>query len=87
MVIERRPTYRSDDGIDEWLNDLEYFLAEAEDFGRAEFWPMNDMACGMYGGCKFRDVCSRPASVRDRFLAADFSQLPEEERWNPLKAR
>ncbi len=87
MKFERRPTYRSDEMIDEWLDDLEYHLANAEAFAEANYWPMNDTACGMYGGCRFREVCSRPAAVRERFLKSDFIQLPENERWNPLQPR
>jgi hypothetical protein len=87
MKFVRRPTYRSDEVIDEWLDDLEYHLANAESFAQANYWPMNDTACGNYGGCKFREVCSRPAAVRERFLKSDFIQLPPAERWNPLKSR
>lgn len=87
MKFERRPTYRSDAVIDEWLDDLEYHLANAEAFATANYWPMNDTACGNYGGCRFREVCSRPATVREKFLHSDFIQLPEDERWNPLKSR
>jgi PD-(D/E)XK nuclease superfamily len=87
MKFERRPTYRSDEVIDEWLDDLEYHLANAEAFATANYWPQNDTACGNYGGCRFREVCSRPKAVRERFLKSDFTQLPEDERWNPLKSR
>jgi hypothetical protein len=87
MKFERRPTYRSDEVIDEWLDDLEYHLANAEGFATAGYWPMNDTACGNYGGCRFREVCSRPAAVRERFLKSDFIQLPEQDRWNPLRSR
>lgn len=87
MRFERRPTYRSDDIIDEWLNDLEYHLSTAEAFVEANHWPMNDSACDKFGGCRFREVCSRAPSVREAYLKADFIQLPEGERWNPLKSR
>lgn len=80
-------TYRTDDLIDEWLRDLEYHLNAAEAFAEAGHWPMNDTACDKYGGCRFRDVCNKNAGVRQRFLEADFVQLPLEERWNPLKPR
>ena len=80
-------TYRSDDLIDEWLNDLEYTLNAAEAFAEAKHWPMNDTACDKYGGCRFRDVCSKNPSVREVYLKSDFIQLPPEERWNPLKSR
>jgi hypothetical protein len=87
MTFIRRPTYRPDDVIDEWLDDLEYHLNTAEAFAEAEHWPMNDTACDKFGGCRFREVCSRPASVRESYLKADFVQLPEGERWNPLRSR
>ncbi len=80
-------TYRSDDLIDEWLNDLEYHLNAAEAFAEAGHWPMNDMSCDKYGGCRFRDICSKNPSVREHYLKSDFIQLPEDERWNPLKSR
>lgn len=80
-------TYRTDEGIDEWLNDLEYHLNAAEAFAEAGHWPMNDTACDKYGGCRFREVCSKAPGVRSKFLKADFNQLPLEERWNPLKPR
>jgi len=83
----RQPTYRNDEVIDEWLNDLEYHLNAAEAYAAAGHWPMNDTACGNYGGCRFREVCSQPARVRDTVLRADFVQLPEELRWNPLRSR
>ncbi len=83
----RRPIYTSDQLIHEWLGDLEPVLQMAEDYARAEYWPMNDTACGMYGGCKFRGVCSKNPEVRKHYLSADFTQLEEKDKWNPLKAR
>ncbi len=80
-------TFRTDDGIDEWLNDLEYWLNAAEAFATAGHWPMNDTACDKFGGCRFRDICNKSPSVRERFLAADFVKASEDERWNPLKSR
>jgi len=80
-------TYRSDDLIDEWLADLEYWLNAAEAFAEARHWPQNDQSCGMYGGCRFRDICSKNPSVREHYLKSDFIQLPLEERWDPTKSR
>lgn len=83
----RSPIYSSDQLIHEWLTDLEPVLQKAEDYAIAEYWPKNDTACGMYGGCKFRGVCSKNPEVRKHYLAADFIQLEEQDRWNPLKSR
>lgn len=80
-------TYRTQDQLDEWLGDLSILLRTAETYATANYWPMNDTACDKYGGCKFRGICSKSPAVRERFLAADFVQLPESERWNPLKPR
>lgn len=80
-------TYRTPDQIEEWLTDLRVTLAQAENFATVGYWPMNDTACDKYGGCRFRDVCSKSPGVRKNFLKSDFVQLPEAERWNPLKPR
>jgi len=82
--FERGFTYRNPDQIDEWVNDLHYWFQLAEEFAKANYWPMNDTACSMYGGCKFRKICSKSPSVRERFLGADFVKG---EPWNPLAVR
>lgn len=83
----RKPVYVPEATFDEWLGDLEYHLNAAEAYAASDHWPMNDTACGNYGGCRFREVCSKSPSVRERFLEAGFIKLPEAERWNPLKSR
>jgi hypothetical protein len=82
--FERGFTYRNPDQIDEWVNDLHYWFQLAEEFAKSNYWPMNDTSCGMYGGCKFRKICSKSPQVRDRFLAGDFEKV---EPWNPLAVR
>ena len=47
----------------------------AESYAEADYWPMNDTACGMYGGCRFRGVCSKSPQVRERFLDLAFIQM------------
>ena len=78
-------TYRTNDQLEEWLGDTKLWLRAAEGYAEEDFWPMNDTACGMYGGCRFREVCSKSPSVRQRWLESNFTQ--EHERWNPLKPR
>ena len=80
-------TYRTQDQLDEWIGDLAYTLQMAEHYAETDYWPQNDTACGMYGGCKFREVCSKSPGVRETWLKADFIKLEESERWNPLKPR
>jgi hypothetical protein len=80
-------TYRTEDQLNEWLIDLRTTLAIAETYAIRDHWPMNDTACNNYGGCRFRSICSKSPSVRDKFLAAEFDKLDEDARWNPLKPR
>lgn len=85
--FKRGVTHRTPDQIEEWVSDLEFWLAQAESFATANYWPMNDTSCNKYNGCQFRGVCSRGPHVRKNLLAADFVQKPVEDRWNPLKPR
>lgn len=85
--FKRDFTFRTQDQIQEWLNDLHYWFALAEQYAVNNYWPMNDTACDKFGGCRFRDICSKSSGVRERFLESNFVKLPPEERWNPLKPR
>ena len=80
-------TFRTDDQLTEWLDDLRITLSIAEQYATMNYWPMNDTACDKFGGCRFRSICTKSPTVRDRFLATNFIQLPEDQRWNPLKPR
>lgn len=83
----RSLTYRTKDQIDEWMVDLRYWLAKAEEYAMANYWPMNDMSCDKYGGCRFRTICSKSPQVRGQFLKSNFVKQEPEDRWNPLRAR
>ena len=87
IEFKRGMTFRTKDSIDEWIDELHYWFDLQERAATADRWPHNDKACGMYGGCRFREVCSKSPLVRERFLKASFVQVPVEERWNPLKPR
>ena len=80
-------TFRTEDQLEEWLEDLRHTLAYAEQCATENYFPMNDTACGNYGGCRFRGICSKSPAVRNKFLAADFVKLDPQDRWNPLKSR
>jgi hypothetical protein len=83
----REPTHRTQDQLDEWVENLRYWFSLAETYAEANYWPMNDTACGMYGGCKFKEVCAKSPQVREIYLKSDFIKLAPEDRWNPLKPR
>lgn len=80
-------TYRTPEQISEWMNDLKFWFAKAEDYAAEGYWPMNDTACGNYGGCRFRKICSKSPQVREQFLKSNFTKQEPHERWNPLKSR
>lgn len=77
-------TYRTPDGLDEWLVQTRYWIAQAEQCAVHNYWPMNDTSCDKYGGCEFRGICSKSPVVRQKFLESEFRK---EELWNPLLPR
>lgn len=46
-------------------------------------YPMNDTACNNYGGCPFREVCSRTPGARQTWLDANYTRRV----WDPLQRR
>jgi hypothetical protein len=83
--FRRGITYRTQDQLEEWLADTRRWLALAEGYATEGHWPMNDTSCSMYGGCRYREVCSKSPQVRKTWLKSNFTQ--GNERWNPLKPR
>lgn len=77
-------THRSQSDLEEFLQGVYSYRAMAEAFHRNGFWPMNETACGNYGGCAFREICARSPKVRESFLRTDFTQ---DKPWNPLEPR
>ena len=82
--FERGFTFRTNVQLDEWLDLVLETISNAQQATRDEHFPMNLTACGNYGGCEFRGVCSRSPEVRDNFLRADFTKT---FNWNPLEKR
>jgi hypothetical protein len=80
-------TYRTPDQLNEWLEDLRYWLEIAEAYAVADYFPMNDTSCDKFGGCRFRSICSKSPQVREQFLKSDYVKLEEKDQWNPLKPR
>lgn len=80
-------TYRTPEQLNEWWAGTEHYIRLAQHFAdgpvEEQRWPMNPTACGNYGGCEFREVCSASARVRERILRDQFNQRV----WNPAEAR
>jgi PD-(D/E)XK nuclease superfamily len=84
-AFQRGFTYRTPDQLAEWMDDLGFWLGQAEAFATANYWPQNDTSCSMFGGCKFREVCSRSPQVRETYLAASFDKIdPVQSANNPF---
>jgi hypothetical protein len=81
--FERGITTRTEGQLEEWRQDVFYWVRQAEMFAKAQYWPMNDRSCDEYGGCPFRGVCSKDPAVRYVYLQSDFKQ----QKWDPLKTR
>lgn len=77
-------TYRTPAQLQEFLEGVYSYRRMAETFHHQGFWPMNESACGNYGGCAFRDICAKSPQVRERFLRTEFTQ---DKPWNPLEPR
>lgn len=82
--FERGMTFRSEADLNEWYDISMFTISSARKATLDNYFPMNRQACGNYGGCEFRKVCSRSPEVRPQFLKADFVQGP---RWDPLESR
>lgn len=80
---QRAPIPRSRAAIDEWFQGLGFWLGQMSECATKGQWPMNDKACNLYGGCRFRPVCARPPGAREEWLRVDY----EKRNWDPLKAR
>ena len=82
--FERGFSFRSEMQLDEWYGDMLKLIEDIREAHRNDYFPMRRASCNNYGGCEFRDVCSRPPEVREQFLKGDFEQT---KRWNPLEKR
>lgn len=67
----------------EWYADTRYYLELAAKNALEGYWPMNDKSCGNYGGCPFREICSKSPDVRLRWL----NGLTVPRLWDPLMVR
>jgi hypothetical protein len=81
--FQRGFTTRDASELNEWYVDVSYMLKEAEQCATTQYYPKNDKACGNYGGCPFRIVCSEPPAMRQELLDAFYIRRV----WDPLVTR
>lgn len=82
--FERGFTFRTEAKLEEWLESAKHHIHTAQDATRRGFFPMNPSSCDKYGGCMFRDICSKSPEVRPQFLKGNFTKR---KQWNPLESR
>ena len=81
--FERGITTRSKAQLEEWLESALDTIELTRKNADRDVWPMNLSACGNYGGCPFRPLCSVSPGVRENYIKSDYKP----HNWDPLEAR
>lgn len=84
--IDRQIINIPEERREEWLRDLQFWIALGEQCAKDNYWPKNTSACHVNGGCPFRDICKLAPSSRKAFLPGEKFEK-REKRWNPLDVR
>jgi hypothetical protein len=79
----RHPISRDRETLQEFYQSTGHWIARMEECVLEDFWPQNDKACGLYGGCQFREICSRSPSQRLPWMEKTFAK----RGWDPMKGR
>lgn len=74
---------RDEAQLEEFLRDTLLYVKHAEGYAKEGYWPMNDKSCSNYGGCPYREVCSKSPASRDKWLSMGF----QKRVWDPLQRR
>lgn len=73
----------SPEEIDEYIENLQYWISQAMHCCETGYFPMNEESCTKYAGCEFQDICNKPPARRDAYLKGHFVQ----RTWDPLRSR
>lgn len=79
----RMPISFSLEEIDEYILSLQYWIKQAMNACLENVFPPNEESCDKYGGCVFREICSKPPARREAFLKGHFTT----QLWDPLRRR
>jgi hypothetical protein len=82
--IVRRPMPSSEDQRAETWDDVKEWIRLAEQYARADYWPMNKRNCWL---CEFNEICALPRSQREWTLKANPKFVQRPARWNPAQER
>jgi len=80
----RQPVTRSARQLEEFREEVLHYISLAKQCHETGYYPMNRTACGNYGGCEFRRVCSAVPGIRNNLLQGSFKKR---DRWDPLARR
>ena len=72
--FDRGFVHRSLPLLEEWYRNTMTTIAEAKQANETSNYRMNQTACGNYGGCQFRKVCTRIPEHRPSILSTEFTQ-------------
>lgn len=72
--------HRTPEQLAEWERDLRgHWLPMMEKCAGEQYWPQNDSACGLWGGCPFRGVCGSNPKIRESLLQDQFVRPRRDE--------
>lgn len=83
--FKRGIAHRTESYLNEWWKDTLHHIELATEYALDNYWPMNDSSCDKYGGCPYREICSRSPEVREKFLN-DPTRFTK-RIWDPILAR
>ena len=69
--------------VNEYIVGLQYWITQAMDACKSNYFPPNESSCSKYSGCHFQEICSKPPARRPAFLEGKFVKRV----WNPLNPR
>lgn len=75
--------FRTPEQTEEWLRDSLDTINKIWGYTLDGYYPQNDSACQLYGGCPFLEVCSKSPQVRQQYLDGNY----EKHFRNPLENR
>lgn len=80
----RQPVTRSEKQLEEFRVEVLHYIEQAKRCHETGYYPMNRTACGNYGGCEFKKICSAVPGIRSNLLEGSFRKR---DRWDPIKRR
>lgn len=81
--FERGFTYRTNEELHEFLKTALVTIETTRHYTAEDYFPMNLTACGNYGGCPFRGICSTSPSHREEIIQREFKT----KVWDPIERR